>query len=122
MDEIKHISRSPFALHYSLSDGYVNGFLKPGNGIIALQAQVLHTDPLDQKAWAELTEKTKQLRTAASETLVALSGQMGMLEMEVSRGRISAQDLKTLLNKSRALIGRMVGVSSFQVRATFRIP
>jgi hypothetical protein len=86
-----------------------------------LQTQVLHTDPLDQKAWAELTEKTKQLRTAASETLVALGGQMGMLEMEVSRGRISAQDLKTLLNKSRALIGRMVGVSSFQVRASFQV-
>jgi hypothetical protein len=86
----------------------VNGFLKPGNGIIALQTQVLHTDPLDQKAWAELT-------------LVALGGQMGMLEMEVSRGRISAQDLKTLLNKSRALIGRMVGVSSFQVRASFQV-
>jgi hypothetical protein len=55
------------------------------------------------------------LRTVASETLVGLSGQVGMLELEVSKGRISANDLKTLLNKSRTLIGRMVGVSSFQV-------
>jgi hypothetical protein len=101
-----------------VTDGYIKGFLTPGNGVIALQTQVLQTDPTDPKAWEERAEKVKELRTAASETLVGLNGQMGMLELEVSRGRISAKDLKTLLVKSRALIGRMVGVSSFQVRVS----
>lgn len=105
----------PQTVNHMVTDGYVKGFLQPGNGIIALQGQVLQTDPTDPKAWAELAEKVKQLRTVASETLVALDGQLGMLELEVSRGRISARDLKTLMGKSRTLIGRMVGVSSFQV-------
>lgn len=38
-----------------------------------------------------------------------------MLELEVSYGRISAKDLKLLMEKSKVLVGRLIGVASFQV-------
>jgi hypothetical protein len=96
----------------------VKGFLRPGNSLIELQAKVLATDPSDVAAWSELTSQANQLRTAAAETLVALQGQIGLLEMEVSRGRLGAKDLKALIVKSRGLLGRMLGLVSFQIIVT----
>lgn len=37
-----------------------------------------------------------------------------MLELEVSYGRISAKDLKLLIEKSKVLTGRLLGIASFQ--------
>lgn len=38
-----------------------------------------------------------------------------MLELEISYGRVSAKDLKVLVEKSKVLVGRLMGVASFQV-------
>jgi hypothetical protein len=47
--------------------------------------------------------------------MVELVGSSGMLSLEISYGRIGAKDLKTLIEKSKMLCGRLLGIGSFQV-------
>lgn len=98
-----------------VSDRYVKGFLRTGNEIMELQESVLKANPDDEAEWAGYTAKLHELRGIASATLIEISGQAGLMELEITRGRTSAGDLKSLINKSKALLGRLMGVASFQV-------
>lgn len=95
--------------------GYIAGVLKAGNGLVGLQAKVLETSPENMNAWSALSAKARELRQIFSGALVQIIGSLGMLELEVSYGRVSARDLKLLVEKSKVLVGRLMGVASFQV-------
>lgn len=95
--------------------GYIAGVLKAGNGLVGLQAKVLETSPENTHAWSALSAKARELRQIFSGALVQIIGSLGMLELEVSYGRVSARDLKLLVEKSKVLVGRLMGVASFQV-------
>lgn len=47
--------------------------------------------------------------------MIELVGSSGMLSLEVSYGRIGARDLKALIEKTKMLCGRLLGIGSFQV-------
>lgn len=96
--------------------------LKAGNGLVGLQAKVLATSPSDVQAWSALSGKARELRHIFSGALFQITGSLGMLELEVSYGRISAKDLKLLIEKSKVLVGRLMGIASFQVRNWLRTP
>ncbi|KAJ9113890.1 hypothetical protein QFC19_000084 [Naganishia cerealis] len=105
----------PQTLNHALTDGYIKGVLKGGNGLVALQAKVLTTSPTDLDTWSALSVKARELRTIFTGALVQIMGSANMLELEVSYGRISAKDLKLLIEKSKVLSGRLLGIASFQL-------
>lgn len=106
----------PFeAVLISRRSGYIAGVLKAGNGLVGLQAKVLDTSPDDRETWSALSVKARELRQIFSGALVQIIGSLGMLELEVSYGRVSAKDLKVLVEKSKVLVGRLMGIASFQV-------
>lgn len=76
---------------------------------------MLVTSPSDVQAWTALSSKARELRQIFSGALVQITDSSGMLELEVSYGRISAKDFKLLMEKSKVLVGRLLGVASFQV-------
>ncbi|GHJ86374.1 hypothetical protein NliqN6_2776 [Naganishia liquefaciens] len=105
----------PQTLSHALTSGYIAGVLKAGNGLVGLQAKVLETSPENLDAWSALSAKARELRQISSGALVQITGSLGMLELEVSYGRVSARDLKLLVEKSKVLVGRLMGVASFQL-------
>jgi hypothetical protein len=78
----------------------------------------LHTRPSASDAWAELTSNTSAVRKGFAQGLAAVIGQAGLLELELSRGRLSPADLKKVMESVKLLCGRAVGQGSFQVRGT----
>lgn len=89
--------------------------LKPGNNLLALQEELLQTSPHDTDKWSKLFAQAKELRETFSRGMVELVGSSGMLSLEISYGRIGAKDLKALIEKSKMLCGRLLGIGSFQV-------
>ncbi|KAJ9117013.1 hypothetical protein QFC22_004671 [Naganishia vaughanmartiniae] len=82
----------PQTLNHSLTDGYIKGVLKAGNGLVALQAKVLNTSPNDREAWSALTEKARAARHIFTGALAQIVGSTAMLELELLVGEEKKQD------------------------------
>lgn len=90
------------------------------NSLFQTSCSTLSVSPEDQASWAGLKAKSSALEKGIVGGIVGLDKLVGVLELEVSRGRTSASDLKELLAKSKVLLGRLIGMGSFRVGAKTR--
>lgn len=108
-------------LKNNCSDQYIEHVLKPGNNLLALQEKLLKTPSSDTATSSTLFTQAKEFREAFSAGMVELIGSAGMLSLEISYGRIGARDLKLLIEKSKMLSARLLGIGSFQVSTMGRL-
>ncbi|KAJ7159565.1 hypothetical protein C8R46DRAFT_956786 [Mycena filopes] len=89
-------------------------FFGPALSILTLQSTALAERPSDHVAWASVGAKITAARVALGAGLAALAGQIGLVDLEVSRGHLGARDLKRLAPEVRALGFRLSALLSFQ--------
>lgn len=105
----------PESMNHSVTEAYLDGFLRPALKLVKLQRDVLATPTEDVEGWSKHAETAKGLRKGTSQALAGLMGQLGPLGLEISRGRLSAAQLSDLITRSKMLGGRLLGVASFQM-------
>ncbi|KAF8152843.1 hypothetical protein K438DRAFT_1863917 [Mycena galopus ATCC 62051] len=86
--------------------------------LLSLQATALGLQPSDHKAWDAVTGKIDATRTAFGGALAALNAQLGLIDLEISVGRLGATDLKRLAPELRAVGLRSSGLLAFQTAVT----
>ncbi|KAJ7207441.1 hypothetical protein GGX14DRAFT_698162 [Mycena pura] len=91
-----------------------NAFFGPATGILSLQSEALHTHPSDYEKWAAGAAKTAAARAGLGAGLVGLSAQIGLIDLEISVGRLGPGDLKRFALEVRALGVRVSGLHAFQ--------
>ncbi|KAJ7093436.1 hypothetical protein B0H15DRAFT_832325 [Mycena belliarum] len=88
-------------------------FFGPTLSMLSLQGTTLTTRPSDHVAWAALTEKVVATRAALAGGLAALGAQIGLIDLEISVGRLGPGDLKRFAPELRALAFRASGLTAF---------
>ncbi|KAF7318664.1 hypothetical protein HMN09_00378100 [Mycena chlorophos] len=89
-------------------------FFGPVSAILAVQSAALHTQPSDHAKWAEGAAKSSAARGGLSAGLAALGAQIGLIDLEISMGRLGPGDLKRLAPEIRAVGFRAAGLLAFQ--------
>lgn len=74
--------------------------------IISIQSQALSSLPSDHKSWKERTEQGVGFRRSLVMGVQGLQGQIGMLELEFSVGRLGPGDLKRVSGELKSLMFR----------------
>ncbi|KAJ7159965.1 hypothetical protein C8R43DRAFT_993969 [Mycena crocata] len=93
-------------------------FFGPAVSILSLQATTLGTRPSDHDAWAKGAAKVSAARAGLAGGLGVLAAQIGLIDLEVSVGRLGPGDLKRLAPELRALGFRASGLMAFQSAVT----
>ncbi|KAJ7474206.1 hypothetical protein FB451DRAFT_1248307 [Mycena latifolia] len=89
-------------------------FFGPALAMLSLQATALGTRPSDHEAWAGVTEKVAATRAGLGAGLAGLAAQIGLIDLEISVGRLGPGDLKRIAPEIRALGFRASGLLAFQ--------
>lgn len=89
--------------------------LQPIHDALVAHETVLATTPSDVDAWAAATAKVAGLGQAILGAFGQLEPQAKMLQLEISYGRISAGQLKELLNRTRDLGSKTLGLGALAV-------
>ncbi|KAJ7745343.1 hypothetical protein B0H16DRAFT_977704 [Mycena metata] len=97
-----------------------NAFFEPALSILTLQSAALAERPSDHAAWARVGAKVTAARVQLGAGLAALAGQIGLVDLEVSRGHLGPRDLKRLAPEVRALGFMVSALLSFQTTVTMR--
>lgn len=105
----------PQSLSHLVMSTLVGKGLPPIQGLLSMQDQVLKTKPSDHEAWGTLAHKAGALRAGFAASSAALDSLSKMLQLEVTRGRISAAQLGKLVKVTRELGMRAFGLGSFVV-------
>lgn len=104
----------PVTLNSSWMTDYVDKFLIPTLQRLQLHKKMLATEPpstsSSSTAWVDLHASFESTQEALTSGLEGLLGGVGLLELEVSFGRLGAKDLKALTEDARELLARSVGL------------
>lgn len=103
----------PQSLNHLLLSSLVHKALNPLQQLLALQDDILATKPSDHERWSALAQNCYDLRAEFVEAQSGLDGQAKMLQLEVTRGRISPGQLGELVARTRELGARAFGLASF---------
>ncbi|KAK0446561.1 uncharacterized protein EV420DRAFT_1276545, partial [Desarmillaria tabescens] len=90
------------------------GMLKPVLDIIDLQAETLQADTSDHEAIEALIQRGKAYRASLVAGFQGLQGQIGLIDLESSMGRLGAADLKQVNKELKTLTNRTAGLLAFQ--------
>jgi hypothetical protein len=111
------------SIHRIYSTTLVDGFLKPSSSLLAIQGSLLTTPfpTLDSPSSAQhevhsLHDKATNIRKALVATVQeGLLAQLGMINLEVTRGVIGPGDLKGIGAKLKGLGARTLSLNSFLI-------
>lgn len=105
----------PQSLNSIVTDSLIKTNLKPALDLLTLQDEILHTVPSSHDAWTELAAKAYELRSEHVIGVTALEGQVGLLQLEITRGQVGPGDLAKVFKKAKELGARSYGLASFVV-------
>ncbi|KAJ7612695.1 hypothetical protein FB45DRAFT_939576 [Roridomyces roridus] len=88
-------------------------YFGPVTAILSLQNAALAEKPSDHVKWAGVAEKVVSARIAIGGGLAALAAQIGLIDLEISVGRLGPGDLKRLAPEIRGLGFRANGLLAF---------
>ena len=90
--------------------------LGPIKAQLELQDEVLAITPDEEEQWTGLAQRANALRGKTVQGLGGIQGQIGLIQLEVSRGRTGPDDLHNIFEKVKELGTRAYGLDSFVVR------
>ncbi|KAK4688328.1 hypothetical protein P7C73_g1783, partial [Tremellales sp. Uapishka_1] len=103
----------PQTLNHMFIGAFVDQNLTPILHFLQLQNSILATLPSNHEEWSELAGKALDIRRSHVMGVQGLLGQKGLLELEVSRGRIGPGNLAKIFEKGRELGAKAYGLGSF---------
>ncbi|KAK7008046.1 hypothetical protein R3P38DRAFT_3211693 [Favolaschia claudopus] len=93
-------------------------FFESALSLLSLQSEALKTRPSDHKAWEGLAGKITAARLRFGASLAGLHAQIGLIDLEISVGRLGPSDLKRLALEVRAVGFRASRLLAFQAAVT----
>ncbi|CAK5266926.1 unnamed protein product [Mycena citricolor] len=105
----------PESLNHVWLTSLDRAFFGPVEQILMLQSEALEAHPSDHKKWAQLSNKSVGTRTGLIAGITGIMSQVGLLDLEISLGRLGPGDLKKLAPEIRGLGMRSSGLLAFQV-------
>lgn len=105
----------PQSLNHIVMTDLVKNNLKPIQSILKLQDEVVSAKPSEKERIAELAGKARGLRMAHVQGANATEGQIGLLQLEITRGQVGAGDLAKIFEKAKELGTRAYQLASFVV-------
>ncbi|KAF9043705.1 hypothetical protein BDZ89DRAFT_943304 [Hymenopellis radicata] len=90
-----------------------NVWLYPIHDILNLQVESLSIDPGDKKGFADLFQRGQVARAMLVGGYEGLQGQIALIDLEPSVGRLGAHDLKEINKELRGLTIRISGMHTF---------
>lgn len=102
----------PQSLNHLILDQLVHQCLTPILGQLKLQDVVLDSNPTHHDEWHALSEKSKSIAEGYVHAYSGIEAQAMMLQLEVTRGRISAGQLEEVITKTRSLVGASLGLAT----------
>ncbi|KAF9031494.1 hypothetical protein BDZ89DRAFT_1063889 [Hymenopellis radicata] len=90
-----------------------DGVLKPIHDIFNLQVESLSIDPGDKEGFAALFQRGKVARAMLVGGYQGLQGQIALIDLEPSVGRLGAHDLKEINKELRGLAIQISGMHTF---------
>jgi len=71
-----------------------------------MQSEALSSVPSDREAWQDLTSRANELREKLLEGTDALSKQIGLINLDISVGRLGPSDLRQMNAKLKSVVFR----------------
>ncbi|BEI95918.1 hypothetical protein CcaverHIS631_0108670 [Cutaneotrichosporon cavernicola] len=102
----------PQSLNHLVLSGLVKKTYQPMLALLKLQEQILGANPTNHEEWAGLADEAHNLSRDYIAAFGELEGQAKMLQLELSRGRISAGQLKEVMNRTKGLIATCLGLGT----------
>ncbi|KAJ7909256.1 hypothetical protein B0H13DRAFT_2192889 [Mycena leptocephala] len=104
----------PESLNYAWLTTLDTAVFGPTQSILALQGTALRTRPSEHGKWGAVGGEILAARAALGAGLAGLWAQIGLIDLELSMGRLGPGDLKRLAPEVRALGLRASGLLAFQ--------
>ena len=105
----------PQSLHSIVMTQLTETCFTPIKALLDLQEPILATSTLNRETWDGLAQKAYGLRKAHVMGVAGVDGQIKLLGLEISRGRLSAVDLVRVVEKGKELGARAYSLASFVV-------
>lgn len=105
----------PQSLHSIVVTLVHDACFTPIKALLDLQTPILNTSPSDRDAWDGLAEKAYALRKAHVMGVAGVDGQIKLLGLEISHGRLGAVELVRIVEKGKELGARAYSLASFVV-------
>jgi hypothetical protein len=99
-------------LSHLILAGLVQGTYNPMLALLKLQNRILDANPTQHEEWHALAEEARGLARTFIAAYGGLEGQSKMLQLEVTRGRISPGQLLEVVNKTRELLATSLGLGT----------
>lgn len=103
----------PQSLNNLIMDALVHQTLQPMCGLLKFQEEILESDPTRHEEWDALAQKSRTTSTLYMQACFGVEDKAKMLQLEITRGRISAGQLESVVAKTRALAGASLGLVAF---------
>ncbi|WVO16954.1 hypothetical protein L204_104640 [Cryptococcus depauperatus] len=103
----------PQTLNHIILGSLIKTMLTPTIALVKLQDDVLSISPHDTDKWSQLAEKVYTTKHKHIKATTAISEQMGLLQLEMSRGQIGSGDLENIFTKLKELGWALYGLTNF---------
>ncbi|KIM39011.1 hypothetical protein M413DRAFT_447369 [Hebeloma cylindrosporum] len=90
-----------------------DSFWTPTLELLRLQSETFQTAPSDQEAWAEINARGVQLRSQLISGVETVTGQLKLIDLDTSIGRLGPTDLKKVSAELRSTMFRAGGLHAF---------
>ncbi|KAG5725819.1 hypothetical protein E4T56_gene2441 [Termitomyces sp. T112] len=93
----------------SLQNDFLQSLLK----ILDYQTKALESTPSDRATWTQFTNLSQAMRQKLLASAQGLLGQIGVVDLEISVGRLGPQDLKRISQELKSIVFRASALYSF---------
>ncbi|TFK67683.1 hypothetical protein BDN72DRAFT_87052 [Pluteus cervinus] len=90
-------------------------FFEPLAQITAIQNEALASKPSDHQKWASITESGIEVRKRLIGGVQLLLNQIGLIDLEISVGRLGPSDLKRINKELKSLMFTSTGLHAFHI-------
>lgn len=105
----------PQSLHSVVLGKTIKTCFKPSLAQLRLQDDILSAKSGDHNRWSDLASQAHTFRSTQMGGITGLQGQIKLLELEISRGRMGPADLANVFEKSKELSVRAYTLSCMLV-------
>ncbi|KAG6901993.1 hypothetical protein C0995_005793 [Termitomyces sp. Mi166 len=103
----------PVSLNHVWITSFQNDFLQPLSKILDYQTKALESRPSDHATWTQLTSLSQAARQKLLASTHGLLGQIGVVDLEFSVGRLGPGDLKRVSQELKSIVFRASALYSF---------
>ncbi|PPQ76063.1 hypothetical protein CVT24_006853 [Panaeolus cyanescens] len=105
----------PESLNHVWLTLFQHDFISPTQELLTLLNDSVSTSPSDHDKWQELADRGNEVRGRLISGTENLLGQIGLIDLDTSVGRLGPDDLKKVCGELKGFLVRAMGLHSFHI-------